>query len=613
VTDPVAVKRDPEWFKRAVFYEVLVRGFADSNGDGTGDLRGLTDRLDYLQWLGIDCVWLPPFFTSPLRDGGYDVSDYTGVLPEFGTLDDFADFLHAAHERGIRVIIDFVMNHTSDAHPWFQASRSDPTGPYADFYVWADDDTRYPEARIIFVDTEPSNWTFDPVRKQYFWHRFFSHQPDLNFENPAVVDAMLDALRFWLDLGIDGFRLDAVPYLFVRDGTNGENLPETHEVLKRVRKEMDDNYPDRVLLCEANQWPGDVVEYFGDYSVGGDECHMAFHFPVMPRIFMAVRRENRYPISEILDQTPAIPAKCQWGIFLRNHDELTLEMVTDEERDYMWSEYAQDPRMKANIGIRRRLAPLLENDLNRIELFTALLMSLPGSPVLYYGDEIGMGDNIWLGDRDGVRTPMQWTPDRNAGFSNCEPGRLYLPVNSDSIYGYQVTNVEAQTRNSSSLLHWTRRMINLRKQNPAFGLGAFIDRGGSNPSVLSFVREFGDDVVLCVNNLSRFPQAVELDLRNWEGAEPIEMTGGSRFPAIGELPYLLTIAGHGFYWLRIPVHNVRAGVGLPASEGSNGATLVADNDTGSLERPPETSRLVENTAVTITEPLPLRTGTGESG
>ncbi|MEO9238485.1 MAG: maltose alpha-D-glucosyltransferase [Jatrophihabitantaceae bacterium] len=575
VNQAVSNPPDPEWFKRAVFYEVLVRGFADSNGDGTGDLRGLRDRLDYLQWLGVDCLWLPPFFPSPLRDGGYDVADYTDVLPDFGTIDDFRDFLDAAHDRGIRVIIDFVMNHTSDQHPWFQSSRNDPDGPYGDFYVWADDDTRYPDARIIFVDTEPSNWTFDPVRKQYFWHRFFSHQPDLNFDNPLVVEAILDALRFWLEMGIDGFRLDAVPYLFVRDGTNGENLPETHDILKRVRKEVDDNYPDRVLLCEANQWPADVVEYFGDFSVGGDECHMAFHFPVMPRIFMAVRRESRYPISEILAQTPAIPASCQWGIFLRNHDELTLEMVTDEERDYMWNEYAQDPRMKANIGIRRRLAPLLDNDLNRIELFTALLLSLPGSPVLYYGDEIGMGDNIWLGDRDGVRTPMQWTPDRNAGFSSCDPGRLYLPVNSDSIYGFQVTNVESQTRNTSSLLHWTRRMIGLRKANPAFGLGEFTDLGGSNPSVLSFVRSFGDDVVLCVNNLSRFPQAVELDLRAWEGAEPVEMTGGSHFPAIGELPYLLTVAGHGFYWLRIPAHQTRGGTGLPASEGSD-QRLVKD-------------------------------------
>ena len=543
---------DPLWFKRAVFYEVLVRGFSDSNGDGTGDLRGLMDKLDYLQWLGIDCLWLPPFYPSPLRDGGYDVSDYTDVLPEFGTVDDFKAFLDAAHSRGIRVIIDVVMNHTSDQHPWFQASRSDPDGPYGNFYHWEDDDTRYPDARIIFVDTEPSNWTFDPVRKQYYWHRFFSHQPDLNFDSPDVQQAIIDALRFWLDLGIDGFRLDAVPYLYVRDGTNGENLPETHYFLKRLRKEIDHDYPDRVLLCEANQWPADVVEYFGDPQSGGDECHMAFHFPVMPRIFMAVRRESRYPISEIMAQTPAIPESCQWGIFLRNHDELTLEMVSDEERDYMWNEYAKDPRMKANIGIRRRLAPLLENDLNQIELFTALLLSLPGSPVLYYGDEIGMGDNIWLGDRDGVRTPMQWTPDRNAGFSASDPGRLYLPVNMDSLYGYQVTNVESQTRHTSSLLQWMRRMIQVRKANPAFGLGRFNDIGGSNPSVLSFVRSFGDDVVLCVNNLSRFAQPVELDLRPWEGAEPVELMGGAGFPAIGELPYLLTLSGHGFYWLRIP-------------------------------------------------------------
>jgi len=560
LTDSIAAgargSRDPDWFKRAVFYEVLVRGFSDSNSDGTGDLRGLADKLDYLAWLGIDCLWLPPFYPSPLRDGGYDISDYEGVLAEFGTIDDFTALLKAAHERGIKVIIDFVMNHTSDQHAWFQASRKDPNGPYGNYYVWSDDDTRYPDARIIFVDTEPSNWTFDPVRKQYFWHRFFSHQPDLNFDSADVQQAMIDALRFWLDLGIDGFRLDAVPYLYERDGTNCENLPETHEFLKRLRKEIDRDYPDRVMLCEANQWPDDVVQYFGDPATGGDECHMAFHFPVMPRIFMAVRRENRYPISEIMEQTPSIPANCQWGIFLRNHDELTLEMVSDEERDYMWAEYAKDPRMKANIGIRRRLAPLLENDINQIELFTALLLSLPGSPVLYYGDEIGMGDNIWLGDRDGVRTPMQWTPDRNAGFSTCDPGRLYLPVNMDSIYGFQVTNVESQTRNSSSLLHWMRRMIRVRKANPAFGLGTFHDIGGSNPSVLAFVRTFGDDIVLCVNNLSRFPQAVELDLRPWEGAEPIELMGDTRFPAIGELSYLLTLAGHGFYWLRIPRNQV---------------------------------------------------------
>ncbi len=541
-------ERDPHWYKRAVFYEVLVRSFKDSNGDGTGDLLGLMEKLDYLQWLGVDCIWLPPFFRSPLRDGGYDVSDYTDVLPEFGTIGDFVEFVDAAHSRGIRVIIDFVMNHTSDQHPWFQASRTDPDGPYGDFYVWADTDEAYADARIIFVDTESSNWTFDPVRKQYFWHRFFSHQPDLNFENPRVQEAVIEALKFWLDLGIDGFRLDAVPYLFEEEGTNCENLPQTHDFLKRVRKEVDAQYPDRVMLCEANQWPADVVEYFGQ---DGDECQMAFHFPVMPRLFMGVRRESRYPISEIMSQTPAIPDNCQWGIFLRNHDELTLEMVTDDERDYMWGEYAKDPRMKANIGIRRRLAPLLDNDLNQLELFTALLLSLPGSPVLYYGDEIGMGDNIWLGDRDGVRTPMQWTPDRNAGFSTSNPGQLFLPVIMDPIYGHQVTNVEAQLGSSTSLLHWTRRMIEVRKQNPAFGLGSWEDLGGSNPSVLSFVRAFGDDIVLCVNNLSRFPQPVELDLRRWEGCQPVELLGTVHFPLIGELPYLLTLAGHGFYWFRL--------------------------------------------------------------
>src|ERR1700712_5596112 len=551
------LREDPEWYKRAVFYEVLVRTFFDSNGDGTGDIRGLIDKLDSLAWLGVDCLWIPPFYDSPLRDGGYDIRDYRKVLPEFGTVDDFAALITACHERGMRIITDLVMNHPSDSHEWFQESRRDPEGPYGDYYVWADDDAGYPDARVIFVDTEPSNRTFDPVRKQYFWHRFFSHQPDLNFDCPAVGDAIIEALRFWLDMGIDGFRLDAVPYLFERDGTNGENLPETHEFLRRVRKEVDANYTDRVLLCEANQWPDDVVEYFGDPAVGGDECHMAFHFPVMPRIFMAVRREQRYPISEIMAQTPAIPSSCQWGIFLRNHDELTLEMVTDEERDYMWAEYAFDPRMKANIGIRRRLAPLLDNDTNRIELFTALLLSLPGSPVLYYGDEIGMGDNIWLGDRDGVRTPMQWTPDRNAGFSIATPGRLHLPPIQDPVFGYQRVNVETELDDSSSLLHWTRRMIQARKQHPCFGLGEFTDLGGSNPSVLSYVRESVDDdgntdTVLCVNNLSRFPQPVELDLRRWEGVRPVELLGGVRFPEIGELPYLLTLGGYGFYWIRLP-------------------------------------------------------------
>jgi maltose alpha-D-glucosyltransferase/alpha-amylase len=555
--------RDPEWYRRALFYEVLIRGFQDANGDGTGDIKGLTARLDYLQWLGIDCIWLLPIYESPLRDGGYDIADYLRILPEYGNIADFVELVEQAHKRGIRIIADLVMNHTSDQHPWFQASRSEPDGPYGDFYVWADEPDKYPDARIIFVDTETSNWTFDPVRGQYFWHRFFSHQPDLNFENPKVQDAMIENLKFWLDLGIDGFRLDAVPYLYEREGSNCENLKETHEYLKRIRAEVDAAYPDRVLLAEANQWPADVVEYFGDPETGGNECHMAFHFPLMPRIFMAVRREQRYPISEILAQTPKIPTGCQWGIFLRNHDELTLEMVTDEERDYMYKEYAKDPRMKANIGIRRRLAPLLDNDRNQLELFTALLLSLPGSPVLYYGDEIGMGDNIWLGDRDGVRTPMQWTPDRNGGFSSSDPQRLYLPPVMDPIYGYQSLNVEAQQRHPQSLLHWTRRMIEIRKQHPVFGLGAYDELNSSNPSVLAFVREYdatssyqeheATDRVLCVNNLSRFPQPVELDLRRFIGVTPVECMGGVTFPPIGELPYLLTLPGHGFYWFQLPL------------------------------------------------------------
>jgi len=554
--------RDPQWYKRAVFYEVLIRGFHDSNGDGTGDLRGLTSRLDYLQWLGVDCIWLLPIYASPLRDGGYDISDFTSVLPDFGNIGDFVELVDGAHERGMRVVADLVMNHTSEAHPWFQASRTDPEGPFGDFYVWSDSDDRFPEARVIFVDTEHSNWTYDTVRGQYYWHRFFAHQPDLNYENPKVQDAMLEVLRFWLDLGIDGFRLDAVPYLYEREGTNCENLKETHEYLKRVRTEVDRLYPDRVLLAEANQWPADVVEYFGDTEAGGDECHMAFHFPLMPRIFMAVRREQRYPISEILAQTPPIPASCQWGIFLRNHDELTLEMVTDDERDYMYAEYAKDPRMKANIGIRRRLAPLLDNDRNQLELFTALLLSLPGSPVLYYGDEIGMGDNIWLGDRDGVRTPMQWTPDRNAGFSTCDPGRLYLPMLMDPIYGYQALNVEAQQKSAGSFLHWTKRMIEIRKRHPVFGLGGYEELSSSNPSVLAFVREHTEsdrrdgidsaDRILCVNNLSRFPQPVELDLRRFKGVTPVECMGGVTFPPIGDLSYLLTLPGHGFYWFQLP-------------------------------------------------------------
>ncbi|TDQ53601.1 maltose alpha-D-glucosyltransferase [Actinorugispora endophytica] len=579
--------RDPYWYKHAVFYEVLVRGFHDSNGDGTGDLRGLIDKLDYLEWLGIDCVWLLPLYESPLRDGGYDISDYMKILPEFGQIADFVELVEKAHERGIRVIADLVMNHTSDQHPWFRASREDPEGPYGDFYVWSDSTERYADARIIFVDTEQSNWSYDEVRGQYYWHRFFSHQPDLNFENPAVQEAILEVLRFWLDLGIDGFRLDAVPYLYEREGTNCENLKETHEFLKRVRAEVDRLYPDRVLLSEANQWPADVVDYFGDFESGGDECHMNFHFPLMPRMFMAVRREQRYPISEILAQTPKIPQNCQWAIFLRNHDELTLEMVNDEERDYMYTEYAKDPRMRANVGIRRRLAPLLDNDQNQIELFTALLLSLPGSPVLYYGDEIGMGDNIWLGDRDGVRTPMQWTSDRNAGFSRCDPGRLYLPLIMDPIYGYQAINVEAQRDNPSSLLNWTRKMIQIRKQHAVFGTGEFTELHASNPSVLAFVREFGGDRMLCVNNLSRFPQPVELDLRRFEGVTPIECTGGVHFPPIGELPYLLTLPGHGFYWFQLPpVPREEAPVSAASTVASVGSEAPATAaGAGAVRRP----------------------------
>lgn len=560
-------KKDYEWYRSAVFYEVLVRAFFDSDDNGSGDLKGLTEKLDYLQWLGVDCLWLPPFYDSPLRDGGYDIRDFRAVLDEFGTVEDFKVLLDEAHARGIRVITDLVMNHTSDSHEWFQQSRTDPDGPYGDFYVWTDDPDTYSGARIIFVDTEDSNWTYDPVRGQYYWHRFFSHQPDLNYDNPAVQEAMLDVLRFWSDLGIDGFRLDAVPYLFEREGTNCENLPETHAFLKRCRKVMDEEYPGRVLLAEANQWPSDVVEYFGDPEVGGDECHMAFHFPLMPRIFMAVRKQSRFPISEILESTPEIPSSAQWGIFLRNHDELTLEMVTDAERDYMYAEYAHDPRMKANIGIRRRLAPLLQNDRTQLELFNALLLSLPGSPVLYYGDEIGMGDNIWLGDRDGVRTPMQWSPDRNAGFSKADPGRLYLPTIQDATYGYQAVNVENQASYSNSLLNWVRRLIQVRKRYEAFGLGDFRELNSDTASVLTYLRTLGDEVLLCVNNLSSYPAAVSLDLSEFAGATPVELTGSVPFPTIGSDSYQITLPGHGFYWFEIqlpPETNAESSVSMSA-------------------------------------------------
>ncbi|HET9442709.1 MAG TPA: maltose alpha-D-glucosyltransferase [Acidimicrobiales bacterium] len=538
---------DPRWYQRAVFYEVLVRGFYDANNDGTGDLKGITQKLDYLEWLGVDCLWLLPFYQSPLRDGGYDIADFFTILPEYGDLADAVTLVEEAHRRGIRIIADLVVNHTSDAHPWFQESRRDRTNPRADWYVWNDDDQRWPEARIIFVDTEKSNWTWDPVRGQYYWHRFFSHQPDLNYDNPEVQQAMFDVVRFWLDIGLDGFRLDAVPYLYERDGTNGENLKETHDYLKRLREEVDSQFPGRVLLAEANQWPADVVDYFGD----GDECHMCFHFPVMPRMFMAVRREQRFPITEILAQTPGIPDGCQWAMFLRNHDELTLEMVTDEERDYMYSEYAKDPRMKRNVGIARRLMPLVENDRRIAELLHALLFSMPGSPILYYGDEIGMGDNIYLGDRDGVRTPMQWTPDRNAGFSSADFARLYLPVLMDPVYGYQAVNVEAEVRNQSSMLHWMRRMIQIRKEHPLFGTGSFEVVNVDNPSVLAFVRKQGDDVVLCVNNLSRFAQPAELPLQQFAGKAVIELLGRVPFPRIGELPYFVTLGAYSFYWFQL--------------------------------------------------------------
>jgi len=549
------------WYQHAVFYEILVRGFHDSNGDGTGDLAGITSKLDYLQWLGIDCLWLLPFYQSPLRDGGYDISDFWTILPEYGDLADAVELIEEAHKRGIRVIADLVMNHTSDQHPWFVESRESRTNPKADWYVWRDDDDAYRDARVIFVDTEKSNWSFDSQRGQYYWHRFFAHQPDLNYDNPEVAEAMLDVCRYWLDIGLDGFRLDAVPYLFEREGTNCENLPETHEYLRRLRKEVDSLFPGRVLLAEANQWPEDVVEYFGS----GDECHMCFHFPLMPRMFMAVRREQRHPITEILSHTPEIPPGAQWGIFLRNHDELTLEMVTDEERDYMWAEYAKDPRMKRNIGIGRRLAPLVDNDRRVAELLHSLLFSFPGSPVLYYGDEMGMGDNIYLGGRDGVRTPMQWSPDRNAGFSRADFAQLYLPPLMDPVYGYQAVNVEANMRDSSSQLHWMKRMLEVRKQHPVFGSGTFEVISVDNPSVLAYVRctpeaatldpespVAGDqDVVLCICNLSRFAQPAELPLIRFEGKTPIELLGRVPFPRIGELPYFVTLAPYGFYWFEL--------------------------------------------------------------
>jgi len=536
------------WYKDAVIYQLNVKSFFDSNDDGIGDFKGLTSRLEYIRDLGVNTIWLMPFYPSPLKDDGYDISDYKNVHPQFGTLDDFRGMLREAHRLNLKVVTELIINHTSDQHPWFQAARNSPAdSPKRNFYVWSDTDQKYLGTRIIFTDTETSNWAWDPVAKAYYWHRFFSHQPDLNFDNPQVMEAVLQVMRFWLDMGVDGFRLDAIPYLVEREGTSNENLRETHAVIKQLRAAIDAEYENRFLLAEANQWPEDVREYFGD----GDECHMAYHFPLMPRIYMAIAQEDRYPIIEIMRQTPDIPDNCQWAIFLRNHDELTLEMVTSKERDYMYTTYAADMQARINLGIRRRLAPLMENDLDRIKLMNSLLLSMPGSPILYYGDEIGMGDNFFIGDRNGVRTPMQWSPDRNAGFSRADPQRLYLPPIMDAVYGYQSTNVEAQSRDPSSLLSWTKRMLSVRKSSQAFGRGTrrFLKPG--NRKILAYLREYAGDTVLCVANLSRSAQPVELNLSSFKGRVPVEMLGRTNFPPVGELPYLLTISGYGFYWFRL--------------------------------------------------------------
>ena len=539
-----AVGGDPLWFKDAIVYELHVKAFFDANNDGIGDFRGLAEKLDYIQALGVTAIWLLPFYPSPMLDDGYDVSDYHNIHAAYGTRHDFRHFVREAHRRGLRVITELVVNHTSDQHAWFQAARRAPKGSSKrDYYVWSDDPNRYAGTRIIFTDTESSNWAWDAVAQAHYWHRFFSHQPDLNFDNPRVLRAVIRTMQFWLEMGVDGFRLDAIPYLCEREGTNNENLPSTHAVIRQIRAELDRTHPDRVLLAEANQWPEDVREYFGN----GDECHMAYHFPLMPRLFMAIAQEDRYPVVEIMRQTPEIPANCQWAIFLRNHDELTLEMVTDRERDYMYQTFANDPRMRINVGIRRRLAPLLENDRARMELMSFLLFTMPGSPILYYGDEIGMGDNIYLGDRNGVRTPMQWSPDRNAGFSRADPQRLYLPPNMDAAYGYEAVNVEAQARNPSSLLNWTRRIIETRKRFKAFGRGTltFLDPG--NRKVLAYLRKYDNETILCAANLAGTAQAVELDLSRFDGRVPVELVGRASFPPIGKLPYLLTLPGHGYY------------------------------------------------------------------
>ena len=555
---------DPLWYKDAIIYQLHVKAFFDASDDGVGDFQGVTRKLDYLQDLGVTALWLLPFYPSPLRDDGYDIADYRGINPAYGSAADFRAFVRAAHRRGMRVITELVINHTSDQHPWFQrARRAKPGSAARDYYVWSDTDRKFAGTRIIFLDTEKSNWAWDPVAQAYYWHRFYAHQPDLNFDNPRVIHDVLNVMRYWLDLGVDGMRLDAVPYLIEREGTTSENLPETHAVLKRLRAALDERYGDRMLLAEANQWPEDVLSYFGN----GDECHMAFHFPLMPRVFMAVATEDRHPITDIMRQTPDIPANCQWAVFLRNHDELTLEMVTDRERDYLWAHYATDKRMRINLGIRRRLAPLMENDRRRIELLSGLMFSMPGTPVIYYGDEIGMGDNIFLGDRDGVRTPMQWSPDRNAGFSRADPAQLYLPPIMDAVYGYQAVNVEAQSRSPSSQLNWMKRLIAVRKGRRAFGRGDLKFLYPANRKILAFLRSFADETILCVFNLSRAPQAVELDLAAFAGRTLVELGGRSAFPRVGNLPYLLTLPGFAFYWFLLdPTQPVEPGWRGPAAQ-----------------------------------------------
>jgi len=541
-----ATPMDPLWFKDAIIYELHVKAFFDANNDGIGDFPGLISKLDYLRDLGVNAVWLLPFYPSPLRDDGYDVSDYRSINPSYGTMRDFRTFVREAHARDIRVITELVVNHTSDQHPWFQKARRAPRGSSArNFYIWSDDDRKWPETRIIFTDTESSNWSWDPVAQQFYWHRFFSHQPDLNFDNPRVIRAVIDTMRYWLNMGVDGLRLDAIPYLVERDGTNNENLPETHDVIRQLRAELNKTHPTAFFLAEANQWPEDAYRYFGE---AGDECQMCFHFPLMPRMYMAVATEDRYPLTDIIRQTPEIPETCQWAIFLRNHDELTLEMVTDQERDYLWQFYAADKRARINLGIRRRLAPLMGNDQRKIKLLNSLLFSMPGTPILYYGDEIGMGDNIYLGDRDGVRTPMQWSPDRNGGFSRADPASLYLPVIQNPVYGFQGLNVEAQQNNGASLLNWMRHIIHVRKRHRAFGRGSFTLLYPGNRKILAYVRHYEDETILCVANLSRRAQAVELTLSQFKGRVPVELLDRCSFPPIGDLPYLLTLPGYTFYW-----------------------------------------------------------------